>query len=259
MQTMVMQKKDTYEGLINNIGQLLEEGRRKAIQSVNQILVNTYWQIGKQIVEYEQQGKGRAEYGNKLLPKLSKDLKSRYKKGFSRSNLQYMRLFYINYKNCQTLSGKLGWSHYIELLSIEDGLARHFYENQCVNEKWSARELRRQIDSSLFHRIALSRDKKGVLALSKKGNIIESPGDIIKDPFIFEFLRIPEGYRYTEKELEQKIIDNLQMFLLEFGKGFAFVGRQFRITLDNNHFYVDLVFYNRILKCFVLIEGLGQK
>ncbi len=137
---------------------------------------------------------------------------------------------------------------------MEEDLSRHFYEKQCVNEGWGARELNRQINSALFHRIALSKDKKGVLELSKEGNAIETSRDIIKDPFILEFLKIPEDYRYSEKELEQKIIDNLQMFLLELGKGFAFIGRQYRITLDNNHFYVDLVFYNRILKCFVLVD-----
>ncbi len=165
-----------------------------------------------------------------------------------------MRLLYQKYQKSQTLSDQLSWSHYIELLSIEDDLARQFYEKQCVSERWSVRELKRQINSALFHRIALSKDKRGVLRLSKRGNTIELLSDIIKDPFILEFLKIPEGSHYTEKELEQRIIDNLQMFLLELGKEFAFIGRQYRITLDNNHFYIDLVFYNRMLKCFVLID-----
>jgi predicted nuclease of restriction endonuclease-like (RecB) superfamily len=165
-----------------------------------------------------------------------------------------MRQFYLKYPKFQTLSGKLSWSHYAELLSIEDDLEREFYEKQSLNESWSVRELKRQINSALFHRIALSKDRRGVLELSKKGNIIKREQDIIKDPYVLEFLKIPEDYKYSEKELEQKIIDNLQMFLLELGKGFAFVKRQYRVTLDNTNYYVDLVFYHRILKCFVLID-----
>jgi len=243
-----------YNLLIKNIGRILEEGRREAIRSVNQILVQTYWEIGKQIVEYEQKGKEKAEYGSKLLDTLSKDLKLRYGKGFSRRNILDMRRFYHCYKIRQTVSAKLSWSYYVELLSVEDNLARNFYEKQCINEKWSVRELRRQKNSLLFERIALSKDKQGVLDLSRKGQLIEKPEDLIKDPYVLEFLKIPENYKYSERDLEQKIIDNLQMFLLELGKGFTFVSRQYRITLDNNHFYIDLVFYHRILKCFVLID-----
>jgi len=250
----VVSKNNNYSFLINNIGEILEEGRKKAIQSVNNILVQTYWEIGKQIVLYEQEGKERATYGENLLSNLSKDLKLRYGKGFGISNLQYMRLLFIKYQNHQTRSGNLSWSHLIELLSVEEDLARSFYEKQCLHDKWSVRELKRQINSALFHRIALSKDKKGVLELSTKGQIVEKNNDIVKDPFVLEFLNIPQNYKYSEKELEQKIIDNLQLFLLELGKGFAFIGRQYRITLDNNHFYVDLVFYNRILKCFILID-----
>ena len=165
-----------------------------------------------------------------------------------------MRQFYLKFPKFQTLSGKLSWSHYAELLSVEDDLACQFYKKQSINENWSVRELKRQINSALFQRIALSRDKKGVLELSKKGNIIQKHQDIIRDPYVLEFLQIPENYKYSEKELEQKIIDNLQMFLLELGRGFTFVKRQHRITLDNTNYYVDLVFYHRILKCFVLID-----
>lgn len=241
-----------YTHLISTIGQILAEGRRKALQSVNQILVRTYWEIGKQIVEFEQEGKERAEYGKNLLLILSRDLQLRYGKGFSRSNLQYMRLLYTTYTNYQTVSGELSWSHYIVLLSIDDDLERQFYEKQCVVEQWSFRELRRQMNSALFQRIALSKDKQGVLALAKKGNMVQKPEDIIKDPYVLEFLNIRE--HYNEKELEQHIIDNLQLFLLELGKGFTFVGRQYRISLGDKHFYVDLVFYHRILRCFVLID-----
>ena len=243
-----------YTQLVNSIGELLESARKQVARTINTILVETYWKIGKRIVEYEQKGENRADYGEKLLKKLSKDLSIKYGKGFSRSNLQYMRLLYIKYPKCQTLSGKLSWSHYVELLSVTDDLTRSFYEKQCIKENWSVRELRRQINSMLFERIALSKDKKGVLKLAKKGQVIEKEEDIIKDPYVLEFLKIPERYQYTEKELEQKLIDNLQMFLLELGKGFAFVSRQYRITLNNNHFYVDLVFYHTILKCYVLID-----
>lgn len=246
--------KQTYTKLVSAIGQILEEGRRKAIQSINQILVRTYWEVGKRIVEFEQKGQEKAEYGSALLDTLSRDLKVQYGKGFSRSNLIYMRLFYLKYPKSETLSHQLSWSHYFELLKIENDVERSFYEKQCIIEKWSNRELKRQKNTALFTRLALSRNKEGILTLSKKGQIIEKAEDLIKDPYILEFLKIPETYKYSEKELEQKIIDNLQMFLLELGKGFTFVGRQYRITLGNTHHYVDLVFYNRVLKCFVLID-----
>jgi len=250
----MINKSGEYNQLVNSIGDLLESARKQVARTINTILVETYWGIGKRIVEYEQKGGEKAEYGTKLLTKLSKDLRFRYGKGFSKSNVYLMRLSYIKYPKFQTLSGKLSWSHYVELLSISDDLTRSFYEKQCIKENWSVRELKRQINSALFERIALSKDKKGVLALSKNGQIIEKEEDIIKDPYVLEFLNIPEKYQYTEKELEQRLIDNLQMFLLELGKGFAFVNRQYRITLNNNHFYVDLVFYHTILKCFVLID-----
>ncbi len=168
--------------------------------------------------------------------------------------MTYMRLFYLKYKKSETLSHKLSWSHYFELLKIDDELERGFYEKQCLLENWSIRELKRQKKTALFHRIALSKAAKQIINLSKHGNIIEKAEDVIKDPYILEFLKIKENCNHSEKEFEQKIIDNLQMFLLELGKGFAFVGRQYRITLDNTHYYVDLVFYNRILKCFALID-----
>jgi predicted nuclease of restriction endonuclease-like (RecB) superfamily len=247
-------KFNTYNTLVASIGKLLEDARKNVAKTINTILVETYWKIGKQIVEYEQIGKERANYGEKLLKKLSKDLTNKFGRGFSRSNLQYMRLLYLKYPKCQTLSGKLSWSHYVELLNVSDDLARSFYEKQCIKENWSVRELKRQINSMLFERVALSKDKKGVLKLAKEGHIIEKEEDVIKDPYVLEFLNIPIDYRYTEKQLEQKLIDNLQMFLLELGKGFAFVSRQFKITLNNTHFYVDLVFYHTILKCYILID-----
>jgi len=251
---IIEKKEGDYNTLISSIGMLLEKARKRVYSQINQILVKTYWNIGKQIIEYEQKGKEKAEYGSKLLDNLSKDLRLRYGKGFSRSNIIYMRLFYIKYSKSETLSHQLSWSHYFELLKVEDDLERSFYEKQCIKENWSVRELKRQKNSALFERIALSKDKKGVLELAKKGLLIEKATDTVKDPYVLEFLGIPEDYKYSEKELEQRIIDNLQKFLLELGRGFTFVSRQFRMTLGNKHYYADLVFYHRILKCFVLID-----
>jgi len=172
------------------------------------------WNIGKRIVDHEQQGKEKAEYGSKLLKELSSDLKKRYGKGFSRSNLQYMRLMYIRFPICQTLSGKLTWSHYTELLSISDDLARSFYGKQCVLDNWSVRELKRQKQTGLFERIALSTDKSGILELSQKGKVINESNDIIKDPYVFEFLQIKETQRYSEKELEKCLLENELRLLL---------------------------------------------
>ena len=244
----------SYHSLVGDIGKLLEQGRTQAIKKVNIILVDTYWQVGKSIVEFEQAGSLKAAYGKELMVRLSKDLKNKYGKGFSRSNLQYMRLLYVHYPKSQTLSGKLSWSHYVELLSISDDAGRSFYEKQCLSEAWSVRELKRQRNASLFERIALSRDKNQIAALSQKGQTIETSQDIIKDPYVFEFLDIPEHIRFSERSLENALIDKLGHFLLELGKGFAFIGQQYRMTLDNTHYYADLVFYHRILKCFVLID-----
>lgn len=243
-----------YDKLLDNIGDLLKRGRKSAVRAINKILVQTYWKIGEQIVQYEQKGKEKAEYGSKLLMQLSKDLKQRYGKGFSKSNVYLMRQLYLKYPNFQTLSGKLSWSVYCELLSVSDDLARSFYEQQCIRENWSVRELRRQINTGLFERIALSKDKKAVLKLAQNGLETESPEDVIKDPYVFEFLNLPEQKIYTEKDLENQLIEKLTHFLLELGKGFSYVGHQYRITLNNTHFFVDLVFYHRVLKCFVLID-----
>lgn len=253
-----------YNQLVNHIGNLLAKGREQAGRAVNTILVQTYWQIGKHIVEFEQGGKEKAEYGSELLDKLSKDLTLAYGKGFSRSNLFMIRKFYLTFQKIQTSSGQfeisetlsdlLTWSHYSEILKADNDLEISFYIKQCEKENWSVRELKRQMKSMLFHRIANSKDKKGVLSLAKNGALIQSPQDIIKDPFVFEFLGIPQQKQYLEGELEEKLIQNLEHFLLELGKGFAFIGRQYKITLSNRHFFVDLVFYHRILKCFVLID-----
>lgn len=249
-----MPVKRNYQNLINSIGGLLQQARQKAFQEVNSILVKTYWEIGRHIVVYEQTNNVSADYGSELLDRISHDLKARLGKGFSRSNVFNFRRFYLTYPKIQTVSGFFSWSHIVELISQDDDLARSFYEKEGIENKWSVRELRRQMDSMLFERLALSKDKKGVLKLATKGQIVEKAEDIVKNPYILEFLGMPEDSRFSEKELEQKIIVNMQSFLLELGKGFSFVARQFRITLDNNHFYVDLVFYHRILKCFVLID-----
>ena len=245
---------NNYDFLIKKISETYNNGRKQASISVNSYLIETYWKIGQYIVEFEQGGKERAEYGKKLLNNLSKDLKLRHGKGFSLSNLKRMRQFYIIYPIGAKPSHLLSWSHYVELLKISDKLEREFYLQQTINENWSIPELKRQKKSSLYLRLAASKDKKGILELSKKGQIVENPADIIREPYVLEFLKIPEVYHLTESDLETRLINNLQSFLLELGKGFAFIGRQYRITLGNRNYYVDLVFYHRILKCFVLID-----
>jgi len=245
---------NNYRNLIDHIGILLQEGRQKAAQAVNTILVHTYWEIGRYIVEFEQNGSERAEYGTRLFERLSKDLTSAYGKGFGRSNLLYMRKLYLSFQISGTLSHLLTWSHYYEILKAENDLEIGFYSKQCEKERWSVRELKRQMKSSLFERIALSKDKEGVLKLAKEGHIVENPEDLIKDPFVLEFLNIPQQYQYLESELEETIISNLQQFIMELGKGFAFIGRQYRMSIGGKHFYLDLLFYHRILKCFVLID-----
>jgi predicted nuclease of restriction endonuclease-like (RecB) superfamily len=246
--------KKNYEILLERISEVYTKGRNNAAVAVNQYLVETYWNIGQYIVEFEQEGNLRAEYGKELLPKLSKDLSLTLGKGFSLSNLIRMRQFYSTYPIYAELPHKLSWTHWVELLKIDNDLERSFYLNQSINESWSTTELIRQKKTSLFLRLAASKDKEGVLELSKKGLKIKKPADIIREPYILDFLQIPEPYHFNESELEHLLITNLQQFLLELGKGFAFVGRQYRITLGNRHHYIDLVFYHRILKCFVLID-----
>lgn len=247
-------EKQPYSELIDKIGSLLQQGRQQAAQSVNTILVQTYWHIGQHIVEFEQKGNQKAEYGSQLLDTLSKDLTQSYGKGFSRSNIFQIRQFYVKFQNIQTLSGQLTWSHYTEILKSNNDLELGFYSKQCQHERWSFRELKRQMRSSLFERLALSKDKEGVLKLAKEGHIVENPEDLIKDPFVLDFLNIPEQYQYLENELEEKIISNLQQFIMEMGKGFAFIGRQYRMSIGGKHFHLDLLFYHRILKCFVLVD-----
>lgn len=243
-----------YQSLLQKIAGRYEQGRANIAAYVNTEIVHTYWQIGQYIVEYEQGGITKAAYGKGLLEKLSKDLGLAYGKGFSLSNIKRMRQFYTIFPNSATVSHQLNWSIIVELLKIDDPLERSFYEKQSIIENWSVRELIRQKSSSLFLRLAASKDKDGILKLAHQGQIIEKPADLIREPYVLEFLKIPEPYHLSETELETRLIDHLQAFLLELGKGFAFIGRQYRITLGNRNHYVDLVFYHRILKCFVLID-----
>ncbi len=253
MMSKLIQNKG-YEELIKNIGSIYDKAKINVISAVNIEMLNAYWEIGRFIVEFEQDGKIKATYGKELLPQMSKDLSLRFGKGFSRSNLTYMRKFYHKYPKRETVSHKLTWSHYFELLKIDDDLAREFYQKQAISENWTVRELKRQKQSGLFHRLALSQDKERILELAKEGQIVKTANDLTKDPYVFEFLGIAEKSQYTESDIENAIINNLQSFLLELGKGFAFIGRQMRITLNNRHYYVDLVFYHAKLKCYVLID-----
>lgn len=246
-----------YHHLLEQISHTYTHGRVQAIQAVNAHITQTYWQVGKQIVEFEQGGKSKAEYGKALITNLARDLSLRHGRGFSRTNLVYMRLFYQLYPDVpisQTLSHRLSWSHLVELLKIDDPLERSFYEQQIAREQWSVRELMRQKESALFLRLAASKDKVGILQLAAQGQLVEQPADLLREPYVFEFLKIPEPYKVSETQLETLLCDHLQQFLLELGKGFTFVGRQYRITLNNTHYKVDLVFYHRILRCFVLID-----
>lgn len=240
--------------LIDNISLAINDARRKVASHINTAMTQTYWQIGKYIVEYEQGGLAKVAYGTSTLTMLSKQLTARFGRGFSRPNLVNMRKFYLLYPNCQTVSDNLTWSHISELIKAEDELERSFYEKECIAQKWDVRTLKRQMSSALYLRLAANKDKEGVLALAKKGITVQKPEDVVRDSYTLEFLGIREDYRFSETELEQRIIDNLQMFLLEMGKGFTFVKRQYPITVNNRHYRCDLVFYHRILRCFVLID-----
>ncbi|GHU83299.1 DUF1016 domain-containing protein [Bacteroidia bacterium] len=256
---MEMQKIETdnsksYRELLERISRRYVEGQTQAVRSVNEAIIETNWNIGQYIVEYEQGGNPKAKYGSKLLVNLSRDLTLLHGRGFSRPNLNYMRLFYLRFPICEKLSHKLSWSHYFELVKIDDELERSFYYQQNILENWSVPELKRQKDSGLFMRLALSKDKNEILKLSREGQLAEMPENIVKDIYVFEFLKIPEPYHVSEVDLETRLIDNLQSFLLELGKGFTFVGRQYRMMIDNIPYRVDLVFYHRILRAFVLLD-----
>ena len=233
--------------LISEIKNILDIARDNVAREVNNELIVSYWKIGEIIVRYEQNDSIRAAYGAQTLKQLSKVLTDEFGKGFSRSNLQNMRAFYLNYENCQSVIGKLTWTHYCELLSISDKDKRSFYEKEAINSNWSVRELKRQINTSLYERLLLSKgdiNKQDVLALSLKGIEINEPKDIIKDPYVFEFLGIPEEKPIMENDLEKALVQQIEKF----------VGTQQRITINNTHYYADMVFYNKPLKSYVIIE-----
>lgn len=272
--------------LVAEIREIVSEARSSAARQVNALAVWTRFDVGRRIVLYEQGGKARAEYGQAVLQSLSELLVAEFGRGWSVTNLTLMRRFYLVYRDrapmSQTpsaISGEdtrtripqtpsailpshvassppftLSWSHYVFLMGIDDPDERSFYEVEATRGGWSLRELRRQFDTSLYERLALSRDKDQVRALAHEGQVVEKPTDVLKDPYVLEFLGLEERAQYSESELEQRIIDRLEHFLLELGKGFLFEGRQRRFTFDEEHFFVDLVFYNRLLRCFVLVD-----
>ena len=273
-----------YGSLVEAISKAHEQTQKQAAQAVNIALTLRNWLIGYYIFEYEQNGQDRAAYGEKLLENLSKDLQKQLGKGFARRNLFMFRDFYRSYPIVQSLIAQFGlnlpiaasveitrfdwqdddyfvrlfkqlsWTHFIELMRFDDNLKRAFYEIQTLQNVWSVRELKRQIDSLLYERVGLSRDQEGVLRLANTGEIFTKPSEIIRDPYIFEFLELKGAELYTESDLEKALIDNLQNFLLELGEGFCFVGRQKRITFENEHFYIDLLLYNRRLRCLFAID-----
>ena len=238
---------------IDNIKELVISSRNRVYATVNTEMLNLYWNIGKAIVEI-QQGDERASYGETVLEKLSQKLTAEFGKGFSKRNLERMRKFYIYFPIATTVSSQLSWSHYLELLKLDEEPKRNFYIKETINSRWSVRELQRQIGSLLYERLLLSADKEKVLELAEKGHELKHSKDLVKDPFVLEFLDIKENTDYLESDLEKNILEHLKEFLLELGKGFMFVGSQVRLTLEEDHFYPDLVFYNRLLKCFVIID-----
>lgn len=255
---------NTVDSLYQAISDIVDDARNTVYRATNQAMVKAYWEIGRVIVEEEQHGERRAEYGKALIVGISTRLIQNFGRGFSERNLEQMRRFFLEFGNLQavpaksqipqTLSAELSWSHYCLLMRIKNKNARDFYEIESSKNGWSTRELDRQISSLLFERLSLSRDKEKVLELSREGQIVASAEDLIKDPYILEFLGMSDRTDFHEKDLEQNLIDRLQAFLLELGRGFALVARQKRITVGGDHYYIDLVFYNHALKCFVLID-----
>ena len=236
------------------IRDIIEQARDNVARVVNTEMVLAYWHIGREIVEEEQKGKSRAEYGKRLIESLAMRLATDFGKGFDGRNLFYMRQFYLSYPKLNALRSELSWTHYRILMQIEKPEARSFYEIECIKNNWSTRELERQKGTLLYERLALSKDKKGLMKLARKGQELATYEDMIKDPYVLEFTGLTPQSKLYESKLEQALIDNLSKFLLELGKGFTFVARQKRISLDGDHFYIDLVFYNTILKCYVLVD-----
>ncbi|HUX79470.1 MAG TPA: PDDEXK nuclease domain-containing protein [Alphaproteobacteria bacterium] len=262
--------KDSLDSLYVRVSGHIDSARQNVQRTVDTEMLKAYWKIGRDVVEAEQHGEVRAQYGQALIQALSQRLTNRYGKGFSETNVRNMRQFYSEYQPnsehypirytlcseslCPEFTPCLGWSHYRLLMRVGRSEARAFYEIEASKNNWSVRELERQIGSLLFDRLAKSRDKKGVMELAYKGQELNQPEDAIKEPLVLEFLGIPESHRLVESKLEEALISNLQKFLLELGKGFAFIARQKRLTLENDHFYADLVFYHVILKCYVIID-----
>lgn len=249
----LLNNESEFNNIFSNIKELIINTKNKVYSVVNVEMLNLYWNIGKIIMEI-QQGDERANYGDAVLEKLSQKLTDEFGRGFSKRNLERMRKFYIFFPIATTLSSQLSWSHYLELLKINEKEKRNFYLNESINSNWSVRELQRQKNSLLYERLTMSADKDKIIELSQKGQILRDTKDLIKDPFVLEFLDIKENTNYLEKDLEKNILKHIKEFLLELGKGFSYVGNQVRITLDENHFYPDLILYNRILKCFVIID-----
>lgn len=250
-------KHDNYGELLDNIRLIIMKARKNIAQKINTELLMTYWEIGKRIVDEELNKQYDQQSARQLILKLSIQLTKDLGTGFSRTNMFNMRKLYLEYPDVQTLSGQLNWSHYSELLSIEDRQKRAFYKMETEKSCWSIREMKRQIDSSLFERLLLSKGKKNkeiIMNLAANGNELQRPDDIIKDPYVFEFLGIPANKPLMEKDLEKRLIRHIEDFLLELGKGFMFVGSQQRITINNIHYYVDMVLYNKILQSYILIE-----
>jgi predicted nuclease of restriction endonuclease-like (RecB) superfamily len=272
------------KAFLEDIRKLIRSARATVARGVDLVQVHTNFEIGRRIVEQEQKGKGRAAYGEKVIMALAEQLTSEFGRGFSERNLAYMRTFYLAYEDrssiLQSLIAKSGtaakdqslpgalaeagkseprkftlsWTHYVFLLGIKSPDERSFYEIEAANQNWTVRELKRQFDTSLYERLALSRDKEGVRRLAREGQIVSQPQDLLKEPLVLEFLGLSEQARYSESDLEAAIIDQIERFLLELGKGFLFEARQKRFTFDGEHFFVDLVFYNRLLRCYVLID-----
>ena len=239
--------------LYGDIKKLVEESRNKVYKTVNIEMINLYWNIGKMIIA-KQGGNDKAGYKDYVLENLSIKLSNEFGRGFSKRNLERMRKFYLYYPIATNVLSQLTWSHYLELLKINDANKRNFYMHECINSNWDVRELQRQRTTLLYERICASKDKKSILELSNQGHKVSEGKDIIKDPFVLEFLDIKENTNYLETDLEKNILEHLKEFLLELGKGFTFVGNQVRITIDAEHYYSDLIFYNRILKCLIIID-----
>jgi predicted nuclease of restriction endonuclease-like (RecB) superfamily len=273
-----------YGALVAAIGQAHQTAQSHAVQAINVALTLRNWLIGYHIFEYEQHGNDRAKYGDRLLENLAQDLRKSLGRGFGRRNLFSFRQLYLCYPIVQSviaqfagplpyassvpftpldwqddayfarLFRELPWTHFIELIRIDDPLKRAFYEVETINNRWSVRELKRQLDSLLYERVGLSRDKEGVLMLAKEGELIATPAEMVRDPYVFEFLGLKREELYTESKLEQALVDHLQEFLLEMGRGFCFVARQRRVTFDNEHYWIDLLLYNRRLKCLAALD-----